>query len=338
MSINLLFTVKTEMVNQFENCAVVVGLNDVTSVTNDFVKISLHCPNEVSMEHQLPTNMQMEATAAVYCNMVYVTGIGANSDEIWKYSSVSGWEKCACLVQSRRKHSAAFIDEVLYICGGYVDSNKSVLDSVEAYNAVSNKCTTVGKLVRRCRSSGNCVPFRKSLYIFGGIDTDGDIPSRNVLNPFGRSDRDNSAHSRAQVYNTSANTCTLLSKPLPRSCHFMQAILLETSVMLLGLDTCLIFNFETEKWQERKQFKTDVVDFGLVLEDERVFVMGGVAKKKERDGTITWKCRNDIRSVSLKNIIENKSAEWRTHATLSKPCLVQASAKIRFSVYRQDIR
>ena len=140
----------------------------VTTITKDVIKINLHRPNEISTQEQIPTKMAIEAFAAVYCNTMYVTGVGANNDEIWKYKQISGWMKCASLVQGRRRHSAAFIDEVLYICGGFVDSNKNVLDSVEAYNAVTDKCTTVGKLVHCVQSSGNCVPFKSSLYIFGG--------------------------------------------------------------------------------------------------------------------------------------------------------------------------
>jgi len=58
---------------------------------------------------------------------MYVTGIGVKKDEIWKYNITSGWMKCASLVQGRCRHSTAFVDDVLYICGGFVDSNGSFL-------------------------------------------------------------------------------------------------------------------------------------------------------------------------------------------------------------------
>lgn len=104
--------------------------------------------------------MTREAVAAVYCNTIYVTGIGDNCDEIWSYNIVSNWTQCASLIQGRRGHSAGFIDEVLYICGGFVDSTKNVLDSVEAFNAITDKCTAVGKLVHGVRNSGNCTPYK----------------------------------------------------------------------------------------------------------------------------------------------------------------------------------
>src|SRR6218665_1075562 len=243
----VIVSVKTESAAQYENFAVVVGFSDGASSRRDVVKINLHQPNEITALEQIPTTVEKEAVADVYCNTMYVAGIGAKYDEIWKYNTTSGWMQCASLVQGRRKHSAAFIDEVLYICGGFVESTELLLDSVEACNAVANKCTTVGKLVHGVRSSGNCVPFRGSLYIFGGVD------------------KDNIDVSHVQLYNTTENRCTLLSKAMPRPSRLMRAVLWETSVILLGCDTCFIFNTETETWVQRKQFKTDAYQFGLVI-------------------------------------------------------------------------
>ena len=206
-----------------------MGLNDRTdTVTEEVVKINLHRPNEISAQQQNIPTMIGKAVAAVYCNTMYVTGIGWKAAEIWKYNQAFGWMKCASLVQARRRHSAAFVDEVLYICGGFVGSNESVLDSVDAYNAVTDKCARVGKLVHCVQNSGNCVPFKGSLYIFGGSDYVG------------------KAFNHVQVYNTKENTCSVLSRPMPRSYNFMRAALWETSVILLGRETCFIFNFETE--------------------------------------------------------------------------------------------
>src|SRR6218665_743470 len=198
--------------------------------------------------------MAVEAVSAVHRNTLYVTGIGANRDEIWKCDERFRWMKCASLVQGRRRHSAAFVDETFYICGGFVDSTKLFLDTVEAFNAVTNKCTAVGKLAHAVQMSCNCVPYGSSLYIFGGTDEDW----RTV--------------GHVQLYNTKENACTLISKPMPHPYRLMRAALWETPVILVGHETCFIFDTETETWQERNQFKTGVVHFGMVLENGRVFV------------------------------------------------------------------
>jgi len=257
--------------------------------------------------------MATEVVATVYCNTMYVTGIGANNEEMWKYNIVSGWKRCASLVQGRRGQSAAFIDEVLYICGGFVHSNGSVLDNVEAYNTVTDKCSTSGKLVH-CVQSSSIVPIKSSLYIFGG------------------SDKDNKAFNHVQVYNTKQNSSTLLSSPMPRAYHLMRAALWKTSVVLLGSDTCFLYNFETETWQERKQFKTDVHHFGLLLDNERIFVIGGGYSEKDKDGKTKWKCKDEVRYVPLQNILDDKPIGWKIHGKLPKPSLVQAYANMRFLV------
>lgn len=293
-----------------------MGLDDGVTTTKDTVKINLHQENEISTLKQIPnTAVVSGTTASVYCNIVYLTGAGNNEDEIWKYNMAIGWMKCgSSLVQGRRRHSAAFIDALLYICGGIGGSDRSVLDTVEIYDVFNSKCATFGNLVHGVHSSGNCVPFRGSLYIFGGLE------------------KDDNEVSYVQLYNTKDNSCTLLSKPMPRSNCLMRAVLWETSAVLLGCDTCFIFNFETETWAERKQFKADVTHFGLVLENERVFLIGGGISEAEADGKKTWRCRDDICYVPLQNILHNKRIEWKLQGKLPKPSLVETCAKIRVPV------
>ena len=158
---------------KFENFAFVVGINyGSMTLKHGVVKINLHRPNEISTHGQIPTIKHGEA-AAVYCNTMYVSGLGNHVNEIWKYNMASGWLKCASLLdQGRIGHCSAFVDDVLYICGGVagVLACSPVQFSVEAFNAVTDECNTVGQLVHGVSNSGNCVPFRSSLYIFGGKD------------------------------------------------------------------------------------------------------------------------------------------------------------------------
>ena len=115
--------------------------------------------------------------------------------------------------------------------------------------------------------------------------------------------------------------------PLPY--YLIRVILWETSAILIENNTCFIFNIETETWQERPQFKSDVVHFGLVLENGRLFVIGGGLCEKDKDGKGVWRCRDDVRYVPLQNIIDDKPIEWKIHGKLPKPCLVHAYANIR---------
>jgi len=163
-----------------------------------------------------------------------------------------------------------------------------------------------GKLVNCVQDSGNCVPFRSSLYIFGGAKEYG-----NVLDC-------------VQLYDTRYNTCTILSKPMPSSQAFMQAVRLpwQRSVILLGCNTCFIFNFETETWQERREFKTDVYCYGLALQNDRIFVIGGGIYIPNNARKRSLKCRDDVRYVPLQNVIDDKPVEWKSYAKLGRESLV----------------
>lgn len=192
-------------------------------------------------------------------------------------------------------------------------SDERVLDSVEAYSEVDNRCTTVGKLVHCIQSSGNCVPFKSLLYIFGGRD------------------RHNKALNDVQVYDTKQNICTLLSKPISHSIGMMQAVLWKTSVILLGWDICFIFDLETKSWQVREQIKTDVTYFGLALENGRIFVIGGGMAEIDETGAPKWICRDDVRYVLLQDVIDDKPVEWKSYAKLAKAALIQTYGKIMCS-------
>lgn len=90
-------TAKSEITSRYETFAFVVGLNDDKTITKDVVKINLLQRNAITIEEELPTEMSIEAIAAVFDNTMFVAGIGVNDDEIWKYGRASGWKKCASL-------------------------------------------------------------------------------------------------------------------------------------------------------------------------------------------------------------------------------------------------
>ena len=126
------------------------------------------------------------------------------------------------------------------------------------------------------------------------------------------------------MYNTKHNTCSLLTTPMPRPSFAIRAVLWETFAILVGQKSCFIFDLQAGTWQERDQFKTEVRHFGLVLENERVFVIGGGNRTIDKDGNKTWKLEHDVRYVPLQNILDDKPTEWKIHGKLPKPCFVHA--------------
>ena len=180
-----------------------------------------------------------------------------------------------------------------------------MLSSVEAYNTQTNKWSAAGQLTHAVFAAA-CVSYNNSIYMFGGLDA----TSKAV------------AH--VQVYDAAQHKCTLLHNAMPRAYSRMRAVVWETYAILLGRETCFIYNFETETWRERASFKTDVVNFGLVFDNQTLYIAGGVPHTEE------------VRSVSVRDVIEDKQgALWTHHATLPQRALVWAFSPV--PLYRASI-
>jgi len=134
---------------------------------------------------------------------------------------------------------------------------------------------------------------------------------------------------RVQVFDTATKLCTELTQRLPRPERHLRAVMWDKSVILINHRTCLIFDLEQQTFQQRDQFAAGVAHFGLVLENQRIFIVGGGNSKKAGAGKTTLTCSDEVKSVAVMDIINNQtSVNWRHHATLPKPALVWAFASM----------
>ena len=132
-----------------------------------------------------------------------------------------------------------------------------------------------------------------------------------------------------QVYDVAQHKCTLLHHAMPRAYACMRAVVWETYAILLGHETCFIYNFETETWQHRASFKTDVIYFGLVVDNQTLYIAGGGTGKKDIYNKKIWTRTAEVRSVSVRDVIEDKrGARWTHHATLPQRALVHAFSPV----------
>ena len=119
------------------------------------------------------------------------------------------------------------------------------------------------------------------------------------------------------MYDAAQHKCTLLFNAMPQAYAGMKAVLWETYALLLDRDTCFIYNFETETWQERASFKTDAIYFGLVVDNQTLYIAGG------------WPRTAEVRRVSVRDVIEDKrGARWTHHPTLPQPAYVHAFSPV----------
>jgi len=249
--------------------------------------------------------MEIEAAACVSGNQLFVSGVGESNDHAWKWESTFGWMICADMIKGRRTHCATFVNKTsMYVLGGY--DGKVTLDNIEQYNTLTNKWTNAGQLIHAARGAA-CVVYKTSIFVFGGADqNDDDLDC-------------------VQVFDTATKLCTVLTQRLPLPERLLRAVMWDKSVILINYRTCLIFDLEQQTFQQRNQFAADIIHFGLVLENQRIFIIGGGTSQTDSDWEITWTCTDEVKSVAVTDIISNQPApNWIHHSKLPTPTLVHA--------------
>jgi len=273
-------------------------------------RISLQYPDKLTTLAEIPTRITVNSVACLLDNNVYITGAGAfPCKETWKLDVVLGWVRCTDMFTGRYNHCAAVVYTTLYVLGGTEGTDDTTLSSVERYNTLTNKWSSAGHLVHPVYCTA-CVTYKNSIHVFGG---------RN---------KDKQAVSHVQIYNPAQESCTLMDQPMPRAYSAMRAMLWETSVILLGCHTCFIYNFETQTWQEREQFKTRVFSFASILENSTVYIAGGGDGFVLTDRELKDACPDEMQSVSVLDIIEDKPAVWKHHAKLPETGFIDAYVNI----------
>jgi len=196
----------------------------------------------------------------------------------------------------------------MYVLGGFKDQGEVTLDSVEQYNTVTNKWTKTGQLMLAACGTA-CVAFKTSIYVFGGCD---------------HNDKDLDC---VQVFDTATKLCTILTQRLPHPESLLRAVLWDKSVVLMNPGTCLIFDLEQQTFQQRKEFAAGVFQFGLALENQRIYIVGGGIDQTDSAGKPTWTCSDEVKSVAVMDIINNQTTpNWIHHAKHSTPTLIHTYA------------
>jgi len=295
-----------------EQCVVIVGLDTGPEISSDMLRASLQKSDHVKNTDTIPTNMQYESAACVSGKELYITENGTDKNETWKWELVTGWTKCADLSEGRRRHCATFVNNTsMYVLGGYVDKAELTLDSIEQYNTVTNTWKKVGQLMHATRNTA-CSVYKTSIYVFGGVGV-------------GQNDVD---LDRVQVFDTATKLCTELTRRLPQPEGLLRAVMWDKSVLLINHRTCRIFDLEQQTFQQRDQFAAGNIHFGLVVENQRLFIIGG-GNDQDSAGKMTWTCSDEVKSVAVMDIINNQTpANWLHHATLPKPAVVHAFASM----------
>jgi len=258
--------------------------------------------------------MRYESAACVPPSgrQLYVTGVGQNMKETWKLDPESGWTRCADMNQDRRRHCATFVNDAsMYVLGGMstITGSRVILDSIEKYDVETNAWKMVGRLkYPTCLAA--CAVFNESIYVFGG---------RRTLQK--------ASLGCVQVFDTVSGVCEELPQRLPRSMQMLRAVTWNGLVIITGKTECVIFDLQKKAFQTRNRFKSGMNQFGLVLENDRIYLIGGHTKETQADGRVIRPASDEVKSVAVRDVIDDVNpANWIQHARLLHPAFTHAFA------------
>jgi len=297
-----------------DNCLLVVGLdcNDEKAVSNSVYSISLQHPDRTTLLGGIPTEMLVESACCSSGSTVFVTGVGpTQQNQLWRWELLSGWIRCADMIEERRRHCVTVVDSVLFVLGGFSRAKNVVLSTVDCYSSRTNKWTPAGELIHAVESAA-CVTYKNSIYVFGGFERNG-RPIDYV-----------------QIYNTAKNRCKVSGEPIPHAGGLMRAVMWDLSVILLHRNTCYVYYLDTGTWLERKQFKAEFIHFAAVLDNETIYIAGGGVSTSNTCTPVdeNWVETDEMKSVSVYDILSDRPAVWRHHAKLARPSCIHSFASI----------
>ena len=266
----------------------------------DMCSFSLQRNSDVTSVRDCPFSLVTEFAGCVNNNMFFTVGVGEKRKEIWRYDHVSGWTRRTDLVIAKSRHCVASVGSNLYTFGGCSAFDELTLDSVEQFNTLTNKSKEIGKLTHAVHSAG-CATFRNCIYVFGGFKSD--------------------EVDYVQVFDTASNSCSQLTQSMPQPSCLLRAVVWQTSAILFSPDSCFIFDFAKETWQERHQYGTGVSHFGVALEGQAVYIVGGGAHAgPQGEYTLT----DDVKYVKVIDVLQDLPAIWSSHVKLKCPGMISA--------------
>lgn len=211
---------------------------------------------------QLPFKKRNEFAACVVGNDIYVSG-GLRSGEFWKFDyDFATWIRGTTLLQPRRRHAMAAVDESIYVLGGFDED--SVLHSVEVWKPGNNQWKFHGNLANPVENMGY-VAYGTCIYLFGGKNQE-EVVTNTV-----------------QCFDTKTGQATILEQSLPASDMCVSAAVLNNLIYVVGLEGSFKFHPDNKTWDVLPDMTCPRDFVSLTVLDEKLYAFGGRRRGAQSD-------------------------------------------------------
>ena len=293
----------------FERCLITVG-----GVDNSEIKVvglqSPGCPEYISSnESKVPWYTKIHESVSgqllhdpkhgskqgLWAGL-FLTGMGNNYNEIWRYTILLSWLQYPNLAVPRKFHSSVFVGSFLFSCGGLTGDNFDIVtDSVECYNTgrdVVSKSKRRGRLACPVYQAAG-VTHRNTIYLLFKRRSYNTTPSIVQF---------------VQAYDTAIDQCSVYNCPpcLTSLSEFMVPTVCGGLIIFLGEKDCFLFNTNLEM-KLFAEYKTNVKQFAALVEDDSIFLFARPHAGCER-GTIL---RNRFTGTP-----SDVPTDWETYGTM----------------------
>ena len=231
----------------------------------------LACPSYLEVPSEYTIEPQDSMSCAVYHkytegsdgwqhDSLYLTGTGNKFIGITKYEVSTGWSECSDMIFPRQHHCSVFVGETLFTCGGVARF------TIESFDMENNKSYARNGKLMLFVTNPACVAYQESIYIFGDV-------------------KDNNKFSdRVQRYDTVTDTVQLYEQRMSRRLTRLSPVVSGNLIILFHQRTCLVYDVTNQSWRVKEQCRTNIAHFAAVLEDNKIFIFGGIDGKKSPQG------------------------------------------------------
>ena len=231
---------------------------------------------------------------------LYLTGTGKKFIGITKYEVSTGWSECADMIFPRQHHCSVFVGETLFTCGGVARF------TIESFDMENNKSHARNGKLMLFVTNPACVAYHESIYIFGDV-------------------KDNNKFSdRVQRYDTVTDTVQLYDQRMPRRLTRLSPVVSGNLIILFHQRTCLVYDVTDQSWRVKEQCRTNIAHFAAVLEDNKIFIFGGIDGAKSPQGGAAVGDQATALFASVDDILRHIESEaepfkWDWFGTLEPP-------------------